>query len=217
VSGTLAYMAPEVLRGEPADVRSDLWALGVMLYQTVTGTLPFRGTTPFEISSGDPAGFDGAARRVYRQAWPASSNACLPNSPGNDISGRVKCARRSRPERKNHRCDAGSPGFARALALGCRHGGRRCGFDLAGRRGAEQAAEPVERTAAQRRLSRVNERRGERVLRTSPFVWTERSPARRCAGATDAGGSLGGGFKVRCSPSRVRLHSCAHNPSGELE
>ncbi len=51
VSGTLSYMAPEVLRGEPADARSDLWALGVMLYQAVTGTLPFQGPTGFQISS----------------------------------------------------------------------------------------------------------------------------------------------------------------------
>jgi len=51
VAGTLSYMAPEVLRGEPADAGSDLWALGVMLYEAVTGTLPFRGTTAFEVTS----------------------------------------------------------------------------------------------------------------------------------------------------------------------
>jgi len=51
VVGTLSYMAPEVLRGEPADARSDLWALGVMLYQAMTGTLPFRGSSAFEITS----------------------------------------------------------------------------------------------------------------------------------------------------------------------
>ncbi len=49
--GTLSYMAPEVLRGEDADVRSDLWALGVVLYEAAAGQLPFRGNTPFEISS----------------------------------------------------------------------------------------------------------------------------------------------------------------------
>lgn len=51
VAGTLCYLAPEVLHGEPADARSDLWSLGVMLYEAVTGTLPFRGTTAFEITS----------------------------------------------------------------------------------------------------------------------------------------------------------------------
>jgi len=40
VSGTLPYMAPEILRGEVADQRSDLWALGVVLYEAVSGRLP---------------------------------------------------------------------------------------------------------------------------------------------------------------------------------
>jgi serine/threonine protein kinase len=51
VSGTLPYMAPEIFRGEPADYRSDLWALGVVLYETASGRLPFEGRTGFEISS----------------------------------------------------------------------------------------------------------------------------------------------------------------------
>ncbi|GAC1656783.1 MAG: serine/threonine-protein kinase [Gemmatimonadaceae bacterium] len=49
--GTLSHMAPEVLRGEPADARSDVWALGVLLYELSTGGLPFAGRTPFETSS----------------------------------------------------------------------------------------------------------------------------------------------------------------------
>src|SRR5579864_5819250 len=43
VSGTLPYMAPELLRGEPADYRSDLWAFGVVLYEAACGRLPFGG------------------------------------------------------------------------------------------------------------------------------------------------------------------------------
>ena len=51
VSGTLPYMAPELLRGETADSRSDLWALGVVLYEAASGRLPFEGRTGFEISA----------------------------------------------------------------------------------------------------------------------------------------------------------------------
>src|SRR5438445_624599 len=51
LTGTLPYMAPEVLRGEEGDHRSDLWALGVVLYEAAAGQLPFQGRTSFEVSS----------------------------------------------------------------------------------------------------------------------------------------------------------------------
>lgn len=51
IAGTLEYMAPEVLLGERADARSDIWSLGVLLYELLSGTLRSDGRTSFETSS----------------------------------------------------------------------------------------------------------------------------------------------------------------------
>jgi serine/threonine protein kinase len=51
IVGTLPYMAPELLTGEPGSYQSDIWALGVLLYEAATGQWPFGGSTPYGLSA----------------------------------------------------------------------------------------------------------------------------------------------------------------------
>src|SRR2546421_10675546 len=50
IIGTAQYLSPEQAKGAPVDQTSDLYSVGVVLYELLTGVVPFSGDTPVEIA-----------------------------------------------------------------------------------------------------------------------------------------------------------------------
>ncbi len=69
--GTAAYMSPEQARGEEVDLKTDIWALGVALYEMVTGEPPFRGESEqailYSVLNQEPRTFKGLESAVPKE------------------------------------------------------------------------------------------------------------------------------------------------------
>jgi len=115
VVGTPSYMAPEQLRGEGASVASDVYALGVVAFEILTGRLPFEGETSLAIALrrfGREAPSPRAHRPDVPRRWAMAIRCCLAESPS------------QRPETPHQFLEVleGKGGTARVMAR--RHGRR---------------------------------------------------------------------------------------------
>src|SRR4051812_16126846 len=67
--GSPAYMAPELIEGKPLDFRTDVFSVGIMLYQLATGSLPFAGKNPHEVLRRIVEGKFPDPRTLNRRIW----------------------------------------------------------------------------------------------------------------------------------------------------
>jgi eukaryotic-like serine/threonine-protein kinase len=93
--GTPAYMSPEQILGEPIDLRTDLFSLGIVLYQLVAGKRPFEApdtkTTAQRIRHDDPPALSSVVADVPR-AFERIVDRCLEKLPGDRFASAVELA-----------------------------------------------------------------------------------------------------------------------------
>ena len=83
VIGTAAYLSPEQARGEPAGPQSDLYALGVVAYQLITGRLPYQGASLTDLARQQETGPPTDVHDVAPECPPALSAAIMRALAGN--------------------------------------------------------------------------------------------------------------------------------------
>ncbi|HWU86758.1 MAG TPA: protein kinase [Kofleriaceae bacterium] len=119
-AGTPAYMAPEQVTGQPATPATDVFALGVVLHEALTGTLPWRGRTAYETAALRLTQPPRRLRAVLPDvpvSWERAILRCLERDPARRfaIVGEVSAALRAPPRSRAPRMAALS-GIAAALA-----------------------------------------------------------------------------------------------------
>ena len=99
MSGTPAYMAPEQVEGGAVTPATDVYALGVVLYEMVTGVLPFVGDTPLATAHQAAAASRRRRRRTHvpdlDPRWEAAILRCLARQPGGPLRTGRRCRRQS--------------------------------------------------------------------------------------------------------------------------
>jgi len=118
IMGTAEYISPEQVNGKRGDARSDLYALGIMLYEMVTGKTPFRGSNPIVVMNARLKTAPVTARQIAPELSPALDSIlarALEREPDAryasalefaydlEHQGEVGIAQRAAPARVRHR------------------------------------------------------------------------------------------------------------------